>query len=122
MARASPNTPKPRIVTNKLAPAKTASAKASTNVGRSLRTGLNCKTPPSKGKVDTGAVRPSKLSAMLMLLERPDGVTLAELVHATGWQAHSVRGALAGALKRKGHNIHSRKHDGVRRYRSGSAW
>ncbi|WP_417497453.1 DUF3489 domain-containing protein [Maricaulis sp.] len=36
---------------------------------------------------------------------------------ATGWQAHSVRGALAGALRKKGHIITSTVDDGVRRYR-----
>jgi hypothetical protein len=36
---------------------------------------------------------------------------------ATGWQQHSVRGALAGALKKRGHTINSDKVDGVRRYR-----
>ena len=42
------------------------------------------------------------------------------LVAATGWQAHSVRGALAGSLKRKGHAIISEKVDGERRYRIGA--
>ena len=37
----------------------------------------------------------------------------------TGWQTHSVRGALAGSLKRKGHVVTSDKVDGVRRYRVG---
>ena len=51
---------------------------------------------------------------------RPEGASLAELVAATGWQAHSVRGALAGSLKRKGHAIVSEKLDGERRYRIGA--
>ena len=42
---------------------------------------------------------PSKLDQIVALLSRPEGATLAELVAATGWQAHSVRGALAGSLK-----------------------
>ena len=49
-----------------------------------------------------------------------EGASLAELVAATGWQAQSVRGALAGALKRKGHDVGSRKIDGVRRWRIGA--
>jgi hypothetical protein len=59
----------------------------------------------------------SKTGIMTELLGRPGGTTLDELVRATGWQAHSVRGALAGALKKKGHTITSEKQDGVRRYR-----
>ena len=43
------------------------------------------------------------------------------MMSATGWQAHPVRGALAGSLKRRGLAITSEKIDGVRRYRSGGA-
>ena len=35
---------------------------------------------------------------------------------ATGWQQHSVRGAIAGALKKRGLIITSDKSDGTRRY------
>jgi hypothetical protein len=53
------------------------------------------------------------------LLKRPDGATLNQLVEVTGWQAHTVRGAMAGALKKKlGLNIASDKTDGQeRKYR-----
>jgi len=61
----------------------------------------------------------SKLDLLLTLLARPDGATLAELSEATGWQTHSVRGAMAGTLKRKGHAVISEKIDGIRRYRVG---
>ena len=70
-------------------------------------------TPPAAGA-------PTKLETILALLARPEGASLAELVAATGWQAHSVRGALAGSLKRKGHAIISDKLDGERRYRTGA--
>ena len=45
------------------------------------------------------------------------GASIDELASATGWQKHSVRGALAGTLKKKGHAISSDVIDGVRRYR-----
>ncbi|MBC7736208.1 MAG: DUF3489 domain-containing protein [Candidatus Saccharibacteria bacterium] len=61
----------------------------------------------------------SKLDQMLSLLGQPQGASLADLCTATGWQTHSVRGALAGSLKRKGHVVISDKVDGVRRYRVG---
>ena len=61
----------------------------------------------------------TKLDLILAEVSRPEGVTLAELVAATGWQAHSVRGALAGSLRKKGHAIVSEKVDGERRYRLG---
>ena len=43
----------------------------------------------------------TKQSVMIEMLRRPQGTTLAEIVEATGWQAHTVRGAMAGALKKK---------------------
>ena len=49
--------------------------------------------------------RPRSSSRSWRCSSRPEGASLAELVAATGWQAHSVRGALAGSLKRKGHAI-----------------
>jgi hypothetical protein len=59
----------------------------------------------------------SKLEQIVALLCRPQGASLAELIALTGWQPHSVRGALAGSLKRKGHVILSEKIAGERRYR-----
>ena len=59
----------------------------------------------------------SKLELMLAKLSHSSGATIDDLVAATGWQKHSVRGAIAGSLKRKGHQIASTKTDGVRRYR-----
>ena len=61
----------------------------------------------------------SKQAQMIELLKRPDGATLNQLVEATGWQAHTVRGAMAGALKKKlSLNIVSEKNDGhERKYR-----
>ncbi|WP_347309956.1 DUF3489 domain-containing protein [Defluviimonas sp. SAOS-178_SWC] len=64
-------------------------------------------------------LRVTRLDQLVTLLRRPQGATLAELCEATRWQAHSVRGALAGALKRKGHAIAAATADGTRRYRIG---
>lgn len=68
----------------------------------------------------TAATKPagtSKLDTLVALLRRPNGASIHELAAATSWQAHSVRGALAGALKKKGHSISSDVVDGTRRYR-----
>src|SRR5580692_9714399 len=43
----------------------------------------------------------SKQDQMLDLLRRKQGVTLNELLKASGWQAHSVRGFLAGTVKKR---------------------
>ena len=42
-----------------------------------------------------------KLHAVIRLMRRPEGADLAELTALTGWQKHSVRGAIAGSLKKK---------------------
>ena len=59
----------------------------------------------------------TKLALLVAHLSAPGGATIAELCKATGWQPHSVRGGLAGALRRKGHVIRSEKEGGQRRYR-----
>ena len=64
------------------------------------------------------AKAPSKLDQVEGLLRRENGASIAEMVEATGWQQHSVRGAMAGALKKRGLTIRSEKIDGVRRYRA----
>ncbi|WP_339635854.1 DUF3489 domain-containing protein [uncultured Sneathiella sp.] len=67
----------------------------------------------------TSTAKPSKLDRMIILLRQKNGVSLEELCKVTGWQSHSVRGAIAGSLKKKGHLITSEKIDSVRRYRIG---
>ena len=62
--------------------------------------------------------QPSKLDRVEALLLAPTGTTIAEIMTATGWQQHSVRGAMAGALKKRGLTITSDKADGLRRYRA----
>ncbi len=55
-----------------------------------------------KGKTSPPAVRPGTKQALVIdLLKRKKGATIEEIVGATGWQPHSVRGAISGALKKK---------------------
>lgn len=80
----------------------------STKPQKSPRTSKSRRTAPNST---------TKLQIILDLLARDSGAALDDLCKATGWQRHSVRGALAGTLKRKGHVITSQKTDGVRLYR-----
>ena len=81
-------------------------------------------TRKARAKADNAATstpiaRPSKLDQLGALLTRPGGATLAQMTEATGWQVHSVRGAMAGSLKKgRGLTIGSDKVDGVRTYRA----
>lgn len=43
----------------------------------------------------------SKQAALIEMLTRPDGATIAQVMETTGWQAHTVRGTISGVLKRK---------------------
>jgi hypothetical protein len=38
---------------------------------------------------------------MIELLKRPEGATVEQIAAATGWQHHTIRGAISGALKKK---------------------
>jgi Protein of unknown function (DUF3489) len=43
----------------------------------------------------------TKQARMIELLQRPEGATVAQIAAATGWQHHTIRGAISGALKKK---------------------
>jgi Protein of unknown function (DUF3489) len=69
-------------------------------------------------KTPAGPRDGSKTATVVALLERAKGATLAELVEKMGWQAHTVRGFMAGAMKKAGFTVESFKSDrGERTYR-----
>jgi len=64
-------------------------------------------------KADAG----SKQSRVIAMLQSPAGATIAAMMKATGWQQHSVRGFLAGVVrKRLKLKLGSKKVDGIRIY------
>lgn len=67
--------------------------------------------------------RLTKQALLLQLLNRADGTTIPDMMQATGWQQHSVRGFLAGTVKKKlSLALTSSKVDGEpRRYRIAAA-
>jgi hypothetical protein len=76
------------------------------------------KPVPARKIRATKAGGETKQAKVLALLHRPGGVSISDLVKATGWQEHSVRGFLAGTVrKRLGLNLESTRQDGERTYR-----
>lgn len=71
---------------------------------------------PSSGPQNT-APRQTKQHQLAALLLRDEGVTLKQMIAATGWLPHTTRAALTG-LRKKGYAIDSDKVDGVRTYRA----
>ncbi|MDZ4139055.1 MAG: DUF3489 domain-containing protein, partial [Erythrobacter sp.] len=55
----------------------------------------------------------TKQATLIAMLRAPDGATIEKIMAATGWQSHTVRGAMAGALKKKlGLEVTSEKVEG----------
>jgi len=85
------------------------------------------KTPPQPDETSPKALAAhepqlegvTKQERMLTLLSRPEGASIEEMMQATDWQQHSVRGFLAGTVKKKlGFALTSSKaNTDVRRYR-----
>jgi hypothetical protein len=104
------------------APSRNASATATANARIAKRGAHTVKAKPSGKAAHVKKPAPrrgTKTTKILGLLKRPGGVTLKQLMKATGWQAHSVRGFLSGTLgKKMGTPAESSKRaDGERAYR-----
>ena len=83
-----------------------ADSKATTGTLRKLKPARDMSPPATKSERIT------------MLLRRAMGASIAEIVGATGWQHHSIRGFISGTIgKRKGPTLTSAMINGERRYR-----
>jgi len=98
---------KPRV-----APSKGKSGKKATLAKKGAKRATRAKVPNKS----TGARQGSKTERVLNMLKRTGGATTKELMKATGWQPHSVRGFLSGTIgKRMGLTVTSIKGEGGER-------
>jgi hypothetical protein len=99
----------------RVAPQRAAGAK---KTAKSTKKASPAKKAPKGAKKAKAAREGSKTNKVLELLKRPGGVTAKELMKATGWQPHSVRGFLSGTIgKKMGLAVTSTKaEDGERTY------
>lgn len=90
---------------------------ASTRLSAGATIGTRGREAPPEQHAVEGRV--TKHAQLLQLLKRPEGASIDEMMRATEWQQHSVRGFLAGTVKKKlGLALTSSKAEGdVRRYR-----
>jgi hypothetical protein len=72
----------------------------------------------AKTQETAGPREGSKTAQVVAMLQRKNGATLAEIMDKMGWQKHTVRGFMAGAMKKAGYTVESFKSDkGERTYR-----
>ena len=93
---------------------KKRSAASSAAAGDAAKPSQQTADASASRRADTG----SKQSRVIAMLQSPAGATIAAMMQATGWQQHSVRGFLAGVVrKRLKLKLGSKKVDGTRVYR-----
>jgi hypothetical protein len=102
-AQAAPSAPAKGKSTKKAAPAKKAP---------------KAKTGAKQDEAPAGPREGSKTAQVVEMLKRKNGATLEEVMEKMGWQKHTVRGFMAGAMKKAGFTVESFKSDkGERTYR-----
>jgi hypothetical protein len=101
-------------------PSRTLQRASKTLKGKTKAPAAENQTARADTKTSGNAAAPAKgkLATIIAMLRKTPGASISALCDATGWQAHSVRGAMSGTLKKKlGLKVESVKRDGVRFYR-----
>ncbi len=125
------DTTKPEPAKPEVAPAKpkaaekakrgARAAKGAPAKGKATKKDTPAKAAPkakksAKPKDAAGAPREgSKMAQVIALMQRKGGVTITEVMEKMGWQKHTVRGFMAGAMKKAGYEVESFKPEGGER-------
>jgi hypothetical protein len=72
-------------------------------------------TKAAKAREAAGPREGSKTAQVVAMLQRKNGATLVEIMEKMGWQKHTVRGLMAGAMKKAGYAVESFKPEGGER-------
>ena len=92
---------------------KSETAAVTAGIKRTSSSDRKNRSKPTVKRASTSPRSDTKQDRMIAALKRKNGATLKEMVEITGWQPHSVRGAVSGTLKKKlGHAVTSEKVDG----------
>ncbi|MEZ5873215.1 MAG: DUF3489 domain-containing protein [Nitratireductor sp.] len=81
-------------------PAKPTTLHTDHPTARSKGASTNKAADPSKGRGREASAKVTKGGTVISLLSRKNGASIAEMMEATGWQAHSVRGFLSGTVRK----------------------
>ena len=95
-------------------------AKGAPAKGKATKKATAAKNAPkakkaAKAQEAAGPREGSKTAQVVAMLQRKNGATLAEIMDKMGWQKHTVRGFMAGAMKKAGYTVESFKPEGGER-------
>ena len=90
-------------------------AKSGPAKGKAGKTAKAAPKAKKAAKEEDGPREGGKAAQVVALLRRKDGATLGEIMQKMGWQRHTVRGFMAGAMKKAGYAVESFKPDGGER-------
>jgi Protein of unknown function (DUF3489) len=122
--QSEPKATKPAVAPAKPKAAKKAAGRAQSAKGAPAKAKASKKaTPPKaapKGKKaraqgSDGPREGSKMGQVIEMMRRKNGATIEEIMKAMGWQRHTVRGFVAGAMKKAGYQVESFKPEGGER-------
>ena len=105
---------------SKKAKVRAQAAKGAPAKGRASKRTTPAKGAPkakmaAKAKESAGPREGSKTAQVVAMLQRKNGATLAEIMEKMGWQKHTVRGFMAGTMKKAGYTVESFKPEGGER-------